>query len=170
MLTFSALISCTLIFGTNYALKTFSSDQAFQNRLLLLPFSYPKEQQDRNLSESLIAERSGILFKALLAYKRLASNNYHFSGDDVFTAARQLQYAEASQNIEDSVEAFLRNCCTAEPGTATASADLFRAFEAFCREQGICQYITIQRFSHEFGQIAARLIQDVFNKKMRLNG
>lgn len=75
---------CTakFLFATNHAFLTRSEDQAFNNRIVTIPFKYsiPKSEQQFDIENAMFSERDGIVSKAMAAYFRLASSGYNFAG------------------------------------------------------------------------------------------
>jgi len=75
--------SAKFIFATNHAFLTKSEDQAFNNRIITIPFKYsiPKSEQLFDIEAELFSERDGIVSKAIAAYFRLVANGYNFAGN-----------------------------------------------------------------------------------------
>lgn len=72
--------NCKFVFVSNFNLQIAGADDAFWNRLILLPFSFavPPDQQDKGLLDKLVGESLAIVVKSTEAFKRLRANNYIF--------------------------------------------------------------------------------------------
>lgn len=72
-----------IILTSNFAVMSKSRDDAFYSRLLCVPCKYavPREEQNPNLIDFLLAEKDAIITKAIQAYFRLVQNNYIFAGN-----------------------------------------------------------------------------------------
>lgn len=165
-------IKCKLIYGTNHKLRTNSWDQAFLNRILLLPFQYPipAAQQDRHLTEKLMAERSGILYKAIMAYRTLVSHGYIFTGDDIYCFANAHQPAEETVSQTDTLEQFARECCVEAVDEFIPTDTLFQCYTNFCQNLNQGSFGNSQVFSAKFKGMIQQLIPAVELKKQRFNG
>ena len=162
----SAVISCSLVFGTNHVLKLKSPDEAFAKRVLLLPFIYPvpKERQDHYLLEKLVAEKSGVLYVALMAYRDLLPTNYTFAGDELYTFENQV--AEQHKSVAESMAEFVQ-CCCVEANVFTPTEVLFNAYIAFGLAAEAAVIHDSAAFSRQFSMICGN---SVTRKKQRVNG
>lgn len=72
-----------VVMVTNHPLLLKQDDQAFWERIVVIPFRYqiPVENRIYNLEATLMNEMSAIAAKALEAYFELRKNNYRFSGE-----------------------------------------------------------------------------------------
>lgn len=147
-------ISCTLLFGTNHAVRIGAADEAFARRMLLIPFCFPvpKEQQDPYLLERLKAERSGILYRAVCAYNELCSNGYIFAGDDRYSFYTQMPEETI---VSDGVAEFAKYCCVFDGVTFTASDQLFEAYASFCAAKRLNGLREKSLFSRRFAALYA---------------
>lgn len=70
-----------MVFGTNARISLKTQDEAFWNRMVIVPFNYsiPKAGQNRNLLGELIEERDAIISKAVQAVSRVIERNYQFT-------------------------------------------------------------------------------------------
>ena len=168
---YSTRINCKLVFGTNHALRMNSYDQAFANRILYLPFSYPIpiEQQDRNLLSKLLPERSGILHKALQAYRRLVANGYIFSGDSHYNLAYAHQPAEQIADQLTTLEEFVETQCEEEEEGFVSTETLHERYLLFCQTLQCEGIKNRQSFSAKFNAVIKRYPAVVLIKK-RVNG
>lgn len=155
---YSAIINCKLIFGTNHMLRVCSQDLAFARRILYLPFNYPVplEKQDRFLLNKLMAERPGILYKALLAYRSLVARGYVFAGDDIYDMTRAYQPAEQVADQMDTLEQFIHQHCAEAADGFVTTEELYENYLMFChslQQEGINNK---QTFSAKFNALIKR--------------
>ncbi|MBQ8241715.1 MAG: hypothetical protein IJZ38_12965 [Bacteroides sp.] len=145
-------INCKLVFGTNHALRIGSQDYAFVRRILYLPFNYviPVERQDHYLINKLVAERPGILYKALIAYRALVARGYVFAGDDVYDMAHAFQPAEQVVDQRETIEEFICQHCAEAEGNFVTTDDLHKSYLRFCQELGREGIQNKQEFSTKF--------------------
>ena len=78
---YSCKPKCKLLFASNFPLRLAKRDDAFLNRLFIIPFNavIPKEEQNNNLLKELIKEKSAIFNSAYKTYQRLKANNFSFT-------------------------------------------------------------------------------------------
>lgn len=130
---YSARIRCKVLFATNFPIRMKCRDHAFARRLLLVPFLYPvpPEEQDRDLLTKLVAERPGILFQALSAYRNVVLRDFQFAGEERFGFKAEQIVVDEPQ--PDAVAIFADNCCVFDNGkTFTSTQALYEAYLNFC--------------------------------------
>lgn len=142
---FSFIPRCKLLFAGN-VLPTFSESDttnAFANRVKLLLFhhSIPKEAQDKNLLNKLLAERDAIFTLAMDALRELRDRNYRFTIPE-----ESIEFLRSFEGQDDSVKTFLADCCVIEPKARIFNSDLYNAYEHYCRENGL-EVLSQQDFS-----------------------
>jgi putative DNA primase/helicase len=129
---------------TNYARFVFSANSvpltadksfAFLRRPLIIRFerSFTGQQADKNLREKLTTpeELSGILNRSLAGLNRLYRN-------DDFTIPAQVEAAlEEYHRANDSIKAFVSECCEITPEGRITKADFRDAYRQWCSEQGL---------------------------------
>ena len=156
--------ACTakFLFASNHAVLLPNKDDAFNNRLVVIPFgvSVPKEKQDFFLREKLAQERSAIVVRALWAYKGLGENSYRFAGYYPPNAALD----DDSATPLDSVVSFVQQECMVSEGEWTATADLHAAFTA---TYGID--IDVKTFSKLFMRVCTMFNFSVTKARSRLD-
>lgn len=71
------------LFATNHALLSDVSDEAFERRMVVIPFTrtIPQAEQDFDLDFKLWQERDAVAVKAIHAFLDLRANKYQFAGD-----------------------------------------------------------------------------------------
>ena len=114
------------VFGSNHAILLPNKDEAFNNRLVVIPFRHtvPKSRQDFDLDKKLELERDSIIVKALDAYQQLRKNSYQFSG--TYLPNEALDNETVSRL--DMVASFLNKFCSLDVGVATSTATLYNRF------------------------------------------
>lgn len=140
-----------LLFCSNHPLRLARglSDQAFWNRLVLLPFehSIPESEQDPYLLEKLDAERGWIVKQAFDAYRDLAARHFEFTQVDI-----PLQYRPNAQgkSWQSHVEDFVNQACVIVPGNRIRIEDLYGAYTMYCHVNNASP-CDKQHFSAAFG-------------------
>lgn len=140
-----------LLFCSNHPLRLTRglSDQAFWNRLVLLPFehSIPESEQDPYLLEKLDAERGWIVRQAFDAYRDLAARHFEFTQVDIPAQYRPNAQGKSWQaHIED----FVNQACVIAPGNRVRIEDLYVAYMEYCRVNNVSP-CDKQHFSAAFG-------------------
>lgn len=168
---YATRIDCTLVFGTNHALRTNTHDMAFLRRVLYLPFNHPvpPNMQIKSLRELLRAEKSGIFYKVLRAYRGLVAKNYFFSGDDIYDFTKAHQVGEDAADTASDLEQFVAAHCIEQKESFVPTDVLFECYQRYC--QGLNhEYIrNKQVFSTKFNAIM-QCNPNIQNKKKRVNG
>jgi putative DNA primase/helicase len=128
--------------ATNHRPKIIGTDEGIWRRIRLVPFavSIPKERQDRNLSEELKQEASGILNWALAGLRQWQAGGLREPG--VVNAAN-IEY-RASQDL---LAHFLEAKCTVAPGAEARAGELYRAYRDWSEATGESQ-INEREFSN----------------------
>lgn len=128
---FSFENTCKLIFASNHRLILPEKDDAFENRVVLLPFTVtiPKGQQDKHLLEKFEPEKPAIVTKALRYYRQLVARNYQFSG--LNTSVVDVE-AEFIQSEYDTISEFVRYGCEFADDEKTLTFVLHQAYINFC--------------------------------------
>lgn len=165
---YSDHIRCKLLFGTNHSIELRVRDEAFAQRILLVPFCFPvpEAQQDFDLLDKLKREKRGIIYCALAAYREVMRRNYQFTGEARF--GFKLNDIQVPAQAIDKIPLFVDQCCELDPTAFTTTTELHQGFEIFCRQLGISSSLPDRSaFSralrtHLAGQITA--------KKKRVNG
>ncbi len=167
---YSAIIQAKLLYGTNHQIRGDNLDPAFLRRILYVPFKYavPKEQQIHDLPERLRSELSGILYKAIVAYKNVVANNYRFTGDDTYDMVKADQCGDISASVDDSLNEFITTHCISAPGSFVPTEVLQECYNRFClalQKNGI---VNRQIFSARFSKAITQYFPEVRNKKARV--
>lgn len=117
------------ILGTNSPIRLQQFDEAFWDRIEIIPYIHSISPEDRidNLEELLFEERDAIVTKCLKEARQLIQNGYRFPECPV------------AEEMKDSwigwqayAKVFLQTYCVAEKGCFTASTPLYNAYLQFC--------------------------------------
>jgi hypothetical protein len=154
-----------IIAVTNYPLLTTRRDDAFEERIVAVPFLYsvtPDRRKD--LLPCLLGERSAIATKALAAYFKLRRRHYRFSGFYRLNQAEVL-YGECCQAdaIVTQVYGFARQHFVADPNGFTFMDDAYNLYSS------LHSNIHINTFSMAFSSAAETLFGAVKTRKRKVN-
>ena len=132
-----------LLFGSNYKLSPAIKDYAFEDRIVQVPFRYPvpKENQNPYLLNQLLAEREGVVAKAVEAYKRLRDNHYVFPAVSYYDIEELDLNKVLQQFISEKV------VVTGLTDDIVSVGDINRVFVDFCNTYGISSDISLAAFS-----------------------
>lgn len=129
---------CKLLFATNHPIKLKSDDDAFFNRLVLIPFvrSVSEEDKDYELGKKLWQSRNAIVTKAAKAYKGLCDNNFVFTQSIM---AQNMIESWRNRPADYLLSRFIDDRCIIDIGNTaifTPTEELFRAFQEYWTSQG----------------------------------
>ncbi len=120
-----------LFLGTNHKPVIKDSSHGMWRRIRLIPFpvEIPEAEQDRELSEKLKAEASGIL-----AWMVRGGLSWQLGGlgvpDEVLLATKEYQ-AEM-----DAIGNFISDCCIMAPGASGLASDLYKEYTSWAEAAG----------------------------------
>lgn len=102
--------TCKFVFGTNHPINVNIKDEAFWNRMQIIPFSYSCDPKHKkiNLAELLYEERDLIMTRAAWAAHRLINNNLEFTSSE---RADGMLW-EWSKPLRDDIDKFVEAFCT----------------------------------------------------------
>ncbi len=176
MNSFNYVYQGQLLFGTNYPLKLTYLDQAFADRLLIIPCENPiqKHLQNKNLLENIRPELPMIASRAVRAFSRVRKNNYIFSGDDIYSVRAEDIYTKSSVNvtinngITYSVECFAVQMCevTSDNNDCIPISELYKQYQIFCERNSFEAISNTNTFSKELH----KALPGISNQKKRVNG
>lgn len=164
---FGQHIRCKFLFGTNHPIELKVRDEAFAQRILLIPFRFPVPPNliDVGLLNKLRQEKSGILFRALMAYREVVRHDYQFAGEDEFGFKAEAIVLPAQPS--ESLRSFVEQQCEPAPGTFTTTEALHRAFAIFCQETGLPTIMDRSAFSRALKNLLGDQIKPL---KKRIGG
>lgn len=164
---YTGRIHCKICFGSNYEVTLKSRDEAFARRILLLPFRFPlaDAEKDRDLESKLSMERSGVLYKALLAYREVVNRNFVFTGEERFGFKTERIIVEDKK--PEGIDLFIARLCVLEPDSFTPIEVLHGRFNVFCEQFGLPGIADRASFSRALN---TRLSGKVAAHKRRVDG
>lgn len=157
-----------ILITTNHTLYTEKPDEAFNNRLVVIPFqhSVPDGEKNRELEIQLLEERDAIVSVAMAAYFELRENQYRFaeSGQiDVTGDDAQQNGGVPSISIEDGIKKFLEQNYTPCPGGVVFTEDVHKEL------MQVYPGLDYNTFSRYFGKLAEAVF-DVKKDRQRRPG
>ena len=132
-----AEIYCRLMAFGNVAFSTLydHSEGAFRRRIILTTKPKPQHRKDdRELSQKILAEKSGVFNWMMEGLKRLIGNGWEFT-----TSEQAKRNLEESKRESFNLLAFLADENAVRLGNLSdtiTSNDLYSAYEAWCRANG----------------------------------
>jgi len=122
-----------LFIMTNHLPRSVDSTYGFYRKIMILPFniSFKGDKNDVNLIKKLLTELPGIFNWMLKGRQRLIQRGH-------FCETKQMREALLQMRSEnDSVLAFVENCCILEGGRKIQKGTLYDEYETFCRKHDI---------------------------------
>lgn len=151
---FSFKNEASIVFCSNHKLQISSSDEAFFDRLIYLPFqnSVSKEKRIANLAEKLFEERGYILKETIKALQKLIKRNFLFTYVDL-----------PDENISvftdnNSVEEFIAEKCTEGEKNFIAFSYIYDTYCIFCNKYNFMPLNKI-----EFGRKFKTAVSEAFS-------
>lgn len=115
----------------NHAPQIATVDDAMRRRLCIVPFNNKPAKPDAGLGHRLRQEAGGVLRWAMEGFEAFQR------AGGLFPPERVLKATQAYLDEQDTVGAWLQDCCVVGQGGWTPSAELYRSWEAWCQQQGI---------------------------------
>jgi putative DNA primase/helicase len=106
--------------------------------------------EDHDLSKKLLAERQGILLWAIEGWRRLSERGRFIQPDSALESLADMH------DLSSPVGAFVRDRCILGPTESVVVANLYAAWEDWCREQGRERFAgNVQSFGRDLLAAAA---------------
>lgn len=136
-----------IIMVSNHDVVAKTSDEAFYNRIVTVPFKYAvsKSAQDPYLIERLTMEFDGIATKAIHAYWRLVKANYVFLGD--YKINEVVDTSNINPNLAMNIYNFVK-CCFEKQDDAFVFTQT--AYEEFVNYYTYCNKLEFSQFFKKF--------------------
>lgn len=173
MNSFNYVYQGHLLYGTNYHLKLTCFDQAFADRLLIIPCKnpIPKHLMDMDLLEHIRPELPMVASRAVRAFALVRKNNYIFSGDDIYSVSAKDIYTKSSagENTDiDTVKLFADQMCevTGNDNDFVTSPELYKQYCIFCEKEGLTAISSSSVFMEKLHKMLPVMKRD----KKRING
>lgn len=151
--------------GNSFIGSKFDHSDGFYRRQLMIdcrPKRRPESEDDRFMSDKVVAEIEGILVWSLEGLQRLMKNNFHFTRSE-----RMLRTIEEVKHDGDNVAMFLDDDMTITTTDSFSdqitSADLFKAYCLFCydnSETPVKRKSFGKRVAERFGLFRTRIRTD----------
>ncbi len=176
MSSFSYTYQGQLLFGTNYPLKLTYLDQAFADRLLMIPClnSIPKHLQDKDLLEHIRPELPMVASRAVRAFAAVRKNGYIFTGDNLYSVSAEEIYTRSSINVmvdskvDYTVELFASQMCevTSDSNNFVPASELYEKYCEYCKKNNLPAISISNTFSKELHNVLPTIV----SQKKRVNG
>jgi len=116
---------------TNELPRLNDASTALAGRFLVLRLTKSfYDNEDVTLTDQLVRELPGILLWAIEGWKRLKKRGRFVQPTSAEEAIRDLE------DLASPVSAFVRECCTVAPGQRTWIDELYKAWQAWCEQDG----------------------------------
>lgn len=123
-------LSTRYLLLSNHLPRITDASGAMASRFIILSLTksfYGKE--DHGLTQRLLRELPGILNWAIVGWKRLSERGYFVQPDSSSEALNTLE------DLGSPISAFVRDCCTVEPGKEISCDALFMRWKTWCESQ-----------------------------------
>lgn len=124
----------------------------------------PLEKQDKKLLDKMYAEREGIIYKAVMALKRVIANGYVFSEPDMVKESRKQYQAE-----NNTVIAFFNDCMVErQAGKITdgcTTGKVFKVYQEWCRDNNHGYSKTAREFRDDLSKHVGVSYQDMIVRR-----
>lgn len=139
-----------IVFGSNHPLAVNNNDDAFNSRLvyIVFPESVPRQEQDPDLVDKLIAEKDAIVNTAIAYIPQVLKNNGITTGETETEALLTALYGNYNISAEESIERFFDNCCELEKDSFVEINALFERY--CCFMNGNSMFSKMEVFSKAF--------------------
>lgn len=124
-----------LVFATNNMVTTQEYDEAFWDRMIIIPFvnSVPKKEQDSKLLDKLCEEKEGIVNNAFKYAAKLVENDYQFP----YCPLSETMKIDWVSGVCAGLSSFVKFLCKLEEKAWYSTVDLHEAYCQWCYENGI---------------------------------
>ena len=145
------------ILVSNHQLRIKGEDDAFEDRLVAIPFPYsiPKERWDPQFAQRLLPEKDSIVSKAIGYYWALKARHYAFSGDYKLNSGTFLLKAPAHENID--MRPLVKNFLLTNFEPASQEEAVFMA-DAHAMFEQLCGHMPLNQFGGLFGSMAIEML------------
>lgn len=108
----------------------------------------PPKQQDKHLLEKMYAEREGIFYKAVMAFRNVIGNGYRFTEPDSIAQARQ-NYRNTNSTIISFFEECMAERSDSKISDTWTTGRIFKAYRAWCKDNNNGYAKTAREFRDE---------------------
>ncbi len=122
------------------------------DRIICVPCEnvIPLHKQDKLLLDKLYAEREGIVYQAVMAFRGVIANGYHFTEPPEVIEARK-----AYRHTNNTVLSFFEECMTTRPGgrinDMCTTGRVYKVYKAWCKDNNNGYAKTAREFRETLG-------------------
>ena len=167
---------CKVIVASNALPRPKTHDEAYEDRMILLPFPNQIERKDRDtqLFEKILPELPAIARRALDYYIELRENNYCFEefdweSDTASDVREAVIESSVRANDDVLVQDYVFAHCRFDDDEQTLTSDLYEVFEAFCTDKGYTP-LNIKDFSNRLHRLFPALCKCKIGSKNGYKG
>ena len=124
----------------------------------------PQDEQDKLLLDKLYGEREGIIYKAIMALKRVIAAGYRFNEPSSVKAARKAYHDE-----NNTVIAFFNDCMVERPEgkvkDGCTTGKVFKVYQEWCRDNNHGFAKTAKEFRDELSLHVGASYQDMIVRR-----
>lgn len=124
----------------------------------------PPDMQDKQLLDKLYAEREGIIYRAVMALKRLIDRGYRFIEPEVIKAAR-ITY----KNENNTVISFFEDCMVERPGgkikDQCTTGRVYKVYREWCKDNNHGFAKTAKEFREELAAHLGTAYKDLIVRR-----
>lgn len=118
----------------------------------------PPKQQDKHLLEKMYAEREGIFYKAVMAFRNVIGNGYRFTEPDSIAQARQ-NYRNTNSTIISFFEECMAERSDSKISDTWTTGRIFKAYKAWCKDNNNGYAKTAREFRDELADHLGTIFQ-----------
>ena len=130
------------VFASNYpvAISKEDDDDAFWNRMVIIPFQYSVKDVDVNhdMLQNLLGEKDAIICMCIKAFHNVLMNNYMFSECEVAEQMKR-SWRNEEDEIAFTMKTFVDECVeiTGNPQDYIYSQDFYEAYQIYCEQYNL---------------------------------
>ena len=138
------------------------------NRIMVVSCnnSIPDEKQDKELLEKLMAEREGIIFKAVMALKKVVDNGFRFPEPASVVEARK-EYMISNSSVKLFFEECMFNPAEKLTSAKCTTGAIYKVYRAWCQDNNGGYAVPFSGFKEELSRHVGVPYQDMI---VRING
>lgn len=146
--------SAKLIYTCN-ELPPVNLDDAFFNRLIIIYFynQIPRDRQDVNLKEKLLAEREGIILWIIEGLKKLVENNFHINYINENIRMEYLRHSSSAKAfVDENIE------ITGDDSDYIKNNDLWESYKQYCKINN-SKMMSQEWFGREINKLTGTVVE-----------
>ena len=142
-----------VLLASNFALRSYTRDEAFEERLtyFVFPNAISKKERVEHLSDLLAREGNAIVSTAILRYlPQILASNFHFSGEAETAKLFDKMTNSLPEDENIVLYDFIYRCIEDVPENKVATGELYTAFTVFCGDYPVFE--SDRKFSEAFAK------------------